>query len=401
MAAAYNVTAIQVTGWNLGGQDQANPWHVTDPRLGTHEQFKDAIASTQQLGVKVILFTKFLWADQTTQWYKDELHSLAVKDPWGDAYRGPAYQYSTVTQWLDINTKRLVPMCWSSSDYQAIIEAQFANELALEPDGILQDECQHHSADLCFDTSHGHRYGSPAYREDRNMIHKLAAKAKAALPTTDFLFAGESPYDAEFDAYHLGYLRSASPGHQPLKRYTLPSRPIVTAIIGFNDRSMLNQCLLFRYSPSFEPLDFHGWLDTMPGTMAYGAHVIAMQKEAREWVWDGELRLQAGAEVSASNDHELVYSTYISADKSKAGSCAVVIANYEPSYGSPNFDPKKSYNGATGLNATVTPIAECAGGDLDKGGKWRHADEPGSWHPWHGPGGRFVLARFLTEDFPN
>merc|ERR1712196_1520 len=62
-AARWGVKAIQVTGWNNGGQDQANPLHDTDPRLGTHAQFAAAIKAVQAMGVKVILFTKFLWAD--------------------------------------------------------------------------------------------------------------------------------------------------------------------------------------------------------------------------------------------------------------------------------------------------------------------------------------------------
>merc|ERR1712194_986106 len=114
------------------------------------------------------------------------------------------------------------------------------------------------------------------------------------------------------------------------------------------------------------------------------------QKEAREWVWDGEIRFQAGVEVLvggsvAPPSNIMQYSTYLSADKSKTGSCAFVIASYELGYGDPNYDPVKPYNGAIGLNVTVKPIAECSGGEISRGGKWRHADEPGKWHAWAGP----------------
>ena len=62
--------AIQVTGWHVGGQDQAYPDHSVDPRLGTFEEFAAAIKATQKLGVKVILFTKYLWADQSMDWFR-------------------------------------------------------------------------------------------------------------------------------------------------------------------------------------------------------------------------------------------------------------------------------------------------------------------------------------------
>lgn len=50
-------------------------------------------------------------------------------------------------------------MCWLEEHYQRVMAEQFAKELSLNPDGILQDECQHHSAHLCFDHNHSHRYG--------------------------------------------------------------------------------------------------------------------------------------------------------------------------------------------------------------------------------------------------
>ena len=35
-AAKWGVKAIQVTGWHVGGQDQAYPDHSTNPRLVRH-----------------------------------------------------------------------------------------------------------------------------------------------------------------------------------------------------------------------------------------------------------------------------------------------------------------------------------------------------------------------------
>ena len=39
----HGVKAIQLVGWNDGGQDQGNPSHSPDPRLGTSEELKEAI----------------------------------------------------------------------------------------------------------------------------------------------------------------------------------------------------------------------------------------------------------------------------------------------------------------------------------------------------------------------
>ena len=81
-------------------------------------------------GVKVILFTKYLWADQAMDWFRKgytgkkadsrPLKADAIKDPYQDYYQGPGYRYGTATQWADINTKRLIPMCWLEEHYQQV-----------------------------------------------------------------------------------------------------------------------------------------------------------------------------------------------------------------------------------------------------------------------------------------
>lgn len=81
--------AIQLVGWNKGGQDSGNPSHDTDPRLGTREQLRDAIAQIQALGVNVILFNKYTWSDITTDWFRKELIHFAALDPYRDYYQYP------------------------------------------------------------------------------------------------------------------------------------------------------------------------------------------------------------------------------------------------------------------------------------------------------------------------
>jgi hypothetical protein len=140
------------------------------------------------------------------------LVKYATKDPHGDYYHYMGYQYQTATQLLDINTKRLIPMCFHSQKYLELCDREFQKMVELGTDGILFDECQHHSpAMLCFDTSHEHRYGAPVYANDRKLIQNFTKISKPARP--NFLYAGEACYDYEFEAYHLAYHRSENKKH--------------------------------------------------------------------------------------------------------------------------------------------------------------------------------------------
>ena len=321
--ARHGVQAIQLVGWNDGGQDQGNPSHDPDPRLGGFEALKEGIRQVQALGVKVILFSKFTWADRATQRFRSDLVRLAIKDPYGDYYHYGGYQYQTATQLLDINTKRLVPMCFLSEEYLRVCAEEFQKILDLGADGILFDECQHHSpALLCFDESHGHRPGAPVYANDRLLIQNFARQAAR----TGFLFAGEACYDWEMEAYHLAYFRSENKRHVPLSRYLLPEALYMTAVTGFDDRNMINQCLPYRYVISYEPYNFKGRLDDFPATVAYGKQMDALRRDLRDFFWDGEFRGTSGATVMNGDRPHQPYSVFA---RRADGRLGLVIANYE------------------------------------------------------------------------
>lgn len=320
----FGIRAIQLVGWNDGGQDQNNPSHDPDPRLGTFEELQDAIRACQDLGVKIILFAKFTWADRATEWFRSELIDYSVKDPYGDYYHYCGYKYMTPTQFLDINTKRLIPMCFGSESYMDICRREFRKLIDLGCDGFLFDECPHHSpALLCFDESHGHRYGWPVYSNDCNFIRELAKEEGLR---EDFLFSGEALYDWEQEVYSLSYFRSHTKGHIPLTRYLRPQAQIMTALTGFYDRDMVNQCLMYRYLISYEPFNFTGWPHDFPDTIAYGNQMDALRTELRRYFWDGEFRDTQGADVVLENGtpHH-PYAVFQACD----GSLGLVITNYE------------------------------------------------------------------------
>jgi hypothetical protein len=320
----HGVAAIQLVGWNDGGQDQGNPSHSPDPRLGTFEELKEAIAKCHGIGVKIILFTKFVWGDRGTDWFRKELIDLAVTDPYGDYYMHPGYQYFTPAQWLDINTKRLIPMCFNSEKYMKICEKEFMKVVELGAAGMLFDECLHHGNGwLCFHPGHGHRYGAPTYANDAEFIKRL--RRLPGVPE-DFLVAGEACYDWEFESYQLSYHRTESKRHIPLPRYMQPKTLHATAVTGFNDRNMINQCLMYQYVISYEPYNFKGSLEDYPETVAYGKKMDELRTEYRKWFWDGEFRHTC--EASCTKDDGTEHPTY-SVFKADDGSLGMVVSNYE------------------------------------------------------------------------
>ena len=104
--AANGVTAIQLVGWTHGGQDGGDPSMDTDPGMGTWEELHQAILHARSKGVNMILFGKPIFADMSTEWYRNELHKYEAIDPYGNKYESGGYSYTTPTQLAGINNRR-------------------------------------------------------------------------------------------------------------------------------------------------------------------------------------------------------------------------------------------------------------------------------------------------------
>ncbi len=319
--AKNGVKAIQLVGWNKGGQDGGDPMQDTDPGLGTRQKLKDAIAKIQAMGVKIILFGKLNWADKTTEEYKTEFYKYACTDPYGIPYEQGGYSYYTPTQLAGINNHRRAVMDFLDPDYRNAATKEFEKLLGLGASGWLFDEnCHHGPVKYSFTTDHGYTAPGFIYKGDMLMAAQLRAAADKVSP--DFLFAGEGFQDWLRQYYSTSYFR-ISEGSTPVDRYIDPQAPLVIAVTGFDDRAMINFCLLDRYIIEYEPYNFKGSITDYPLTLAYGKKVDDLRRKYKEYLWDADFRDTEGADVTA--DGKVRYSVFVT----KTGKRAVVLANQE------------------------------------------------------------------------
>lgn len=321
-AAKFDVGAIQITGWNRGGQDRGNPTQDTDDRLGTRQEFQSAISSIQKMGVNVILFSKYTWADVTTDAYKQALRALAAQDPYGDPYMWSGYQYQTPTQLADMNTRRFAAMCSASPKWRETATREFQKLLDYGAAGMLYDEVEWHGpAQYCFASDHGHRVPASLFEGDIPLAEQFHEVAEIQNP--NFVFAGEAPTDVESQYYYVSYLRIGS-GHVAADRYIDPFKPIVVAVVGYDDREMINNCLMDRYILSYEPRNFKGRLSEFPLTVSYGQKVDGLRRKYKEYLWDAEFRDTLGASVEVDGKPYPRYSVF---GRKESGRRAVVVVN--------------------------------------------------------------------------
>lgn len=319
--AANGVRAIQLVGWNIGGQDGGDPCLDTDPGLGTWEELHRAILHARSKGVKMILFGKPIWADLTTEWYKKELYKYQATDPFGIPYQTGGYSYTTPTQLAGINNRRRAIMDVLCQAYRDIATAQFEKIVDLGAAGWLFDEvCHHGPVDYSFSPDHG--YPPPAYIYGGDMIMAKQFRAVADRADPDFIFAGEGPQDWLMQFYPVSYFRINN-GSRAVCRYIDSWAPLMAAVTGFDDREMLNLILLSRYIISYEPFNFKGHITDFPLTLAYGKKIDALRRRYKDRIWDAEFRDTLGATVTADGAHR--YSVFVAG----TGKRSVIVINQE------------------------------------------------------------------------
>jgi hypothetical protein len=317
------VSALQLVGWNDGGQDRGNPSHDPDPRLGSWEEFREAIAEIEASGVRVILFNKFVWADATRSDFPEMVSSMA-KDPNGLTYFHPGWEYQTPVQLMSINTRRLAIACLHDPVWVDRCFREFRKSIELGASGILYDEAFHHwSATHCFGSNHGHRVPATLWSADYDFGLKLRQTVENEIGSDNFLLAAEAPYDLQQQHYGLSYFR-IGPDHIPVERYLDPYYPIMIAVTGFDDREMLNRALLFRYIISYEPFNFKGDLTDYPTTLEYGRKIDELRRRYSDYLWHAAYQYHRGAQVGSAGGTDVIFGVF---RNEKTDKRAVVLLN--------------------------------------------------------------------------
>lgn len=326
------VQALQLIGWARDGQDGAEPYQDTDPRLGSAEDLRKAIADIEALGVRVILMCKFKWCDGTVPQYAAELMPLTAKSMHGLPVYFGGYAYQTLAQHMGGGSRRVgAALCHGSPALHALALREFGKILSLRPSGILYDELQ--NCLTCFDPTHGHRPGAAMTRGSLELAGAFHAAAERAYPE-GFLFAGEGPCDHVSQIYSVNYIRSwdrtwHGGRHIPAWKYLDPGMQTATCVTGFDDREMINQCVTYGYIINYEPFNFKGRLSDFPATVDYGRKAQRLRRRLWDYLWRGRFRHTDGASVKPAGCNGAAEHIYSVFDHASGGKSAVVIANQD------------------------------------------------------------------------
>lgn len=218
-ALRYSIRVLQIDGWDIGGIDRDYPQYTPDPRLGTWEELRQALAECRELGVRVMLFTNLQWVNIETAWYREELHRYALRDPHGNIRGGVGWEYNTTLGLRNQTIYRMIAANPMRPEYRGIILDQLHNVLRLGAPATQIDKL---GAVAEFD----YAADNPAPRDAalvRGVLETLEAfyhQARADDPA--FCIASEVHWDRAVPFVDASYSRFFGKDHLPTFGHTFP-----------------------------------------------------------------------------------------------------------------------------------------------------------------------------------
>ncbi|MBO0707187.1 MAG: hypothetical protein J2P44_02395 [Candidatus Dormibacteraeota bacterium] len=314
------IHVLQIDGWDQGGIDRDYPQYVPDRRLGTPDELQAAIAECRRLGVDVLLFGNLQWANIETDWWRDELHRYAVRDPRGNVRNSMGWEYHTLLGLANQCESRMVPMNPAHPEYAAAIRSQLGGAARLGARGMQIDKLGMASLGIDYDPVADGRRDDSLVNGIWTTLAAFLEDARAEVP--DFALASESHWDRAIPLVDASYSRFFSEQHLPTTGYAFPEYKQSCCIVGDQDRGLVNNCLRYGHIINIEAKCLHGTAADVPGLAAYTRELLALRRRLWDVLWDGHLAEPAGFTVDAEPD--LLYSLH----RDAAGRRSALVLNH-------------------------------------------------------------------------
>lgn len=296
-AREAGINVLQIDGWDIGGIDRDYPQYSPDPRLGTAEELRDALAECRRLGVHVMLFANLQWVNVETSWYATELHRYTVRDPHGNVRNAMGWEYNTTLGLLGQTVHRMVMVNPARPEFQRIILDQLASTVRLGADGTQIDKL------MALDQV-DYAPDNPAPRADAvpagtlgTLVH-FHKQARQADP--EFAIASELHWDRAVPFVDASYSRFFTTDHLPTFAAAFPEYRQSCCVTGDFDYGLVNNCLRFGQVINIEARYLHGTVAEMPHLSRYIAEALRVRRSLRDLIWESRLVDPRQAQVRGS-----------------------------------------------------------------------------------------------------
>lgn len=325
-AKKYGITTFEILGWNIGGIDRGYPQYRPDPRLGTVEEFRKALADMRAMGVHPLIFTNIQVADTATKVFRDSLKQYAVDGLWAPNWQLFGWGEGTISARAGLTESEMTLVSPSHPEYREYLMKQY---LELVRDG--GEGFQFDKATLLFWLDFNPRLPvSP----DKSLVsgilklyEEVLSKGRAINPRLSV--ASETWLDRTFQYVDVSYLRMGEIDMPSTSlRYTFPEW--TSTIFGESpgDFNPMNNGMRYGLVWDLAPRHYNDSVDeklTRP-LARYVRELIRIRKKFADLLFYGRFNDAMGASVRGGAN--IRHSVFLSTGPEDTGRRACVVVNF-------------------------------------------------------------------------
>ena len=342
-AKKYGVTTFEILGWDIGGIDRGYPQYRPEPRLGTVEEFRNALAEVRKLGVHPLIFANIQFADTATALFREKLRQYAVEGRWAEDLGLAGWGEGTISAHMGFTRSNMTMISPAHAEVRKLLVDQFTRLVRDGAEGLQLDK-----------TNGGVMDFNPnlPVAPDRSMtsemlatFREILAKCKAANP--NFALASETWWDRTFPMVDVSYMRmNEMDMNSPVLRYTFPEWTSTIFAETPGDFNIMNNGMRYGLVWAMAPRHYNDSMDeplTRP-LSEYVRELIRIRGKYKDVLFHGRFRDTEGADVKAGQN--VRYSVFEGMDK--PGKACVVV-----NYGNEDAEAQVRWPEGDGLKVEV------------------------------------------------
>ncbi|HEV2577443.1 MAG TPA: DUF6259 domain-containing protein [Acidobacteriaceae bacterium] len=348
-AKKYGITTFEILGWDIGGIDRGYPQYQPDPRLGTPEEFRKALADVRAIGVHPLIFSNIDVADTATPLFQNNLKQYAVEGRYAPDWTHFGWGEGTIGGRAGLARSEMTLVSPAHPEFRKFEMDQYMQLVRDGAEGFQLDKSAG-SAVLDFNKTLSVSPDKSLVPSILETFKQLLANARTITP--DFSLAGEVWFDRSMPYIDVSYMRMGSIDiGSPVLKYTFPEWTATLFGETPGDYHQMNNGMRYGFVWDLSPLHYTTSVDnplTRP-LARYVSELIRIRKEYADLLFFGRFNDRMGATVHGGPN--VRYSVFKPLKAGQSGeACVVVNFDTTPQTVDVNLD------GASGQVEVATPF---------------------------------------------
>ena len=322
-AKKYGVTTFEILGWDKGGIDRGYPEYEPDKRLGSKEDFKNALSRIKKSGVHPLIFTNIQWIDTDIPLYYNKLKKYETKGRWADDLMLSGYGEGTISARIGITRHNMTQITPSYSEVNKLLMNYYLDLIKTGADGFQFDKTT--SIDFDFNPLLKLSPDRAMAQAVFDMLGQVLKEGRKIDP--QLAIASELIWDRAFQYVDVSYLRMNDIDMHPALKYTFPEWTSTIFAESPFDFNIMNNGMRYGFVWALAPRHYSASMDedvTKP-LSKYVAELIRIRKKYADILFTGRFMDTLGATVKCGVNSR--YSVF--EQTNDRGKKAVVVVNFD------------------------------------------------------------------------